>query len=125
MTSENRTAQHSPAPWHVCCGGKCSCFTVMADDYPVAHIEHGEWGDTWPEVRIEHDGKPEAYIEKMVYGEIGESTARANWHLIAAAPDLLAAAVKALNECCDLIGTDAGNALIAAIAKAHGSSKNG
>lgn len=43
--------------------------------------------------------------------------------LMAAAPSLLAAAEKALSECCDLIGTDAGNALADAVAqsKVHNS----
>ncbi len=50
----------------------------------------------------------------------GQLTRLANAKLVAAAPDLLAAAQKALNECCDLISTDAGNALAAAIAKALG-----
>lgn len=47
-------------------------------------------------------------------------TERANALLIAAAPDLLEAAVKALADCCDLVATDAGNALEAAIEKAVG-----
>lgn len=42
----------------------------------------------------------------------------ANAKLIAASPELLAAALKALDECCDLISTDAGNALDEAIKKA-------
>lgn len=45
---------------------------------------------------------------------------RANARLIAAAPDGLAAARQALDECCDLIGTSAGDALAAFIAKATG-----
>lgn len=40
--------------------------------------------------------------------------------LMAAAPDLLDAAIKALAECADLIGTPAGDALQAAIAKSTG-----
>lgn len=44
----------------------------------------------------------------------------ANARLIAAAPDLLAAAQKALAECCDLAETDAGRALEAEISKATG-----
>lgn len=44
----------------------------------------------------------------------------ANARLITAAPDLLEAAKLAMEDCCDLIGTDAGNALEAAIAKAEG-----
>jgi hypothetical protein len=38
--------------------------------------------------------------------------------LIEAAPKLLAAAIKAIEECCDLIGTDAGNSLEKAINEA-------
>lgn len=40
--------------------------------------------------------------------------------LFAAGPELLAAARQAMDECCDLIETDAGHALEAAIAKAEG-----
>jgi len=57
--------------------------------------------------------------EAILIGEtrkVKEERAR----LFAAAPDLLAAAIKALNECCDLIETDAGRALISAISKAKG-----
>jgi hypothetical protein len=42
----------------------------------------------------------------------------ANAKLISAAPELLEAAIKAIEECCDLIGTDAGNSLEEAIKKA-------
>lgn len=44
----------------------------------------------------------------------------ANAQLICAAPDGLAAAIKALDECVDLIGTPAGDALEAFILKATG-----
>lgn len=47
----------------------------------------------------------------------------AYWHLFAAAPELLAAAKLALEDCCDLLETKAGNALRAAIAKADGVSE--
>jgi hypothetical protein len=43
--------------------------------------------------------------------------------LISAAPELLAAAKLALEDCCDLLETKAGNALRAAIAKADGVSE--
>ena len=46
--------------------------------------------------------------------------AEANARLIAAAPALLMAARKALDECCDLVSTPAGDALDAAIALAVG-----
>ena len=55
----------------------------------------------------------------------GELTRLANAKLVAAAPDLLAAAQKALAECCDMITTDTGNALAAAIAKATGHNAGG
>lgn len=45
---------------------------------------------------------------------------RANARLIAAAPDGLSAAIKALDECPELIGTPAGDALAAFIIKATG-----
>jgi hypothetical protein len=47
-----------------------------------------------------------------------EDEMRANAKLISAAPKLLAAAIKAIEECCDLIGTDAGNSLEKAINEA-------
>ena len=47
----------------------------------------------------------------------------ADAHLMAASPLLLAAAKKALAECVDLIGTEAGNDLIHAIAMAGGSQR--
>lgn len=52
-------------------------------------------------------------ICRMVYKE-------ADAHLMKAAPDLLEAACKAMAECVDLIATDAGRALEAAIKKAKG-----
>tara|TARA_B110000046_G_scaffold141665_2_gene148396 strand:- start:435 stop:725 length:291 start_codon:yes stop_codon:yes gene_type:complete len=42
----------------------------------------------------------------------------ANAKLAAASKELLKAAIKALNDCCDLIGTEAGNSLEKAINKA-------
>lgn len=49
-----------------------------------------------------------------------EDESEAHLYIIAAAPDLLAAAQLALAECCDLIATPAGDALQAAITKATG-----
>ena len=89
------SAQHTPGPWHTCRDAKCSCFTVMADDHPIAEVTHGAWGDEYPAVRLVGDSsfdlKAEAYIERIEYGSVDEAVARANWRLIAAAPDLLAA----------------------------------
>lgn len=57
------------------------------------------------------------------YGSIPVEKREANMRLIAAAPDLLAACKKAMVECCDLIETDAGNAIRDAVAKAEGKIK--
>jgi hypothetical protein len=62
-----------------------------------------------------------ARIEGPFAGQKGQ--AEANARLIAAAPDGLAAAIKALDECCDLIATPAGDALQAFIDKALGGDK--
>jgi len=63
----------------------------------------------------------ERFGKKMTvscFNFLGET--EANARLIATAPELLQAAQKALDECVDLIATEAGNALEAAIAKATG-----
>jgi hypothetical protein len=62
--------------------------------------------------------EPDLYVEiyDSEYSESG--VLEANVKLIEAAPKLLAAAIKAIEECCDLIGTDAGNSLEKAINKA-------
>ena len=75
-------------PWHSCHKGKCKCKMVWSAeaDHPVAKVEAGEWGDTYPVIK---DGK--AIMESIPYGEISEVTAQANANLIAAAPELLEA----------------------------------
>lgn len=84
---------HTPGPWHTCNKAECSCFTVMSDHHPVAQVTHGDWGDDFPAIRLvgrsSLDQKAEAYMEQFTYGSVGEDRARANWRLIAAAPDLL------------------------------------
>ena len=83
--------KHTPGPWSYCCD---KCLTVSAPDHPIARIEHGAWGDTFPSLRQigpSIGAKYEPYIEMIEYGEIDEETAIANAHLIAAAPELLAA----------------------------------
>lgn len=85
-------AKHTAGPWHVCDDAKCSCFTVMATHHPICEITRGPWGDSWPEVSpFIAEVEPEAFIQQIDYGEIADATARANWRLIAAAPDLLEA----------------------------------
>ena len=87
---------HTPGPWGVCGKGRCSCKQVWCGDHPVADVECGEWGDSYPAIRlVKHPTNigfmAEAYMERISYGEISEETAEANAHLIAAAPKLLEA----------------------------------
>lgn len=93
------SALHTRGPWRVGRGGGC----VVSD----APVENG----------------PRGCAEVEYYGGhlIAESIAKCNAPAIAATPELLDAARRALAECVDLIGTPAGDALSAAIAKATGS----
>ena len=82
---------HSPGPWSACHDGKCRCKQVWATDHPVATVESGTWGDSFPTLKMtggSFDRKVEAVIERIEYGEIDEAVAEANCKLIAAAPDL-------------------------------------
>jgi len=85
--------KHTPGPWSLCGAerGGCSCFTVGCGDHPIAHIEHGEWGDEYCDIRLVDSpngiGKiAEAYMERTAYGEIADEYARGNGYLIAASP---------------------------------------
>lgn len=85
----------TPGPWDVHDGVRtsCKCLSVSGASHPIATVERGEWGDSYPSVRRMKDtgsieGKFEAYIERIPYGEIPESEAVANARLIAAAPAL-------------------------------------
>jgi hypothetical protein len=98
----------------------------MCDHYPVAQVTHGDWGDEYPAIRLvgdsSFDRKAEAYMEMINYGTVSDATARANWHLISAAPELLAA----LQLVVDTYGFDSSTdssiwrTALAAIAKATG-----
>jgi len=85
----------SKGPWHACHNGECSCKQIWCDDYPVAHVTSGEWGDEYPSIRLIGDSslelKAEPYMKQITYGKVGEETARDNARLIAAAPDMLEA----------------------------------
>lgn len=86
------TGRFTPGPWKTC-HEKCTCGIVSVDDHPICTVEHGEWGDTFPAIRLvpgttSIEGKYEAYIERIGYGSIDPETAKANTRLISAAPDL-------------------------------------
>ena len=91
--------EHTPGPWSSCQNGRCSCGIIWGGgDYPVAEVQSGEWGDSYPALRLvgdtSFDQKAEPYIEHINYG-MGASPeeAAANARLIAAAPELLAALI--------------------------------
>jgi len=63
---------------------------VNAPNHPVAQVEHGEWGDTYPAIRVVGDGiarQYEAILEKIPYGFIPDEVAAANAQVIAKATD--------------------------------------
>mgnify|MGYP001597722334 CR=1 FL=1 len=104
MELERLDAARTQGEWKACNGGKCRCKQVWAQDYPIAKVEHGEWGDTYPALRKTGDElnqKVEAYIEHIPYGEISEDVATANAIFIAAcstAVPRLLADIKTLRE---------------------------
>ena len=87
-------------PWHACNKGECPCKQVWSNDYPVAEVVSGKWGDDYPAIRLVGESsigqKAEAYMEQITYGEVSEELAEANARLIAASPDLLEACEAAL-----------------------------
>lgn len=75
-------------PWKACRKGECPCLNLWCDDHPIAKFESGEWGDTYPAIRLTDEPsmarKAEAYIEKMTYGTIDQEVAKANIQFIVA-----------------------------------------
>jgi hypothetical protein len=130
-------SKFTPGPWHACNCGKC--FQVGFSDGPICQVEHGEWGDTFPAIRLKKDGnriygmEAEAYIEMHAYGKIPEETAKANATLIAAAPELYEACKAALSElrCFHTLNPENVNTskiiaeITAALAKADGKGEQG
>lgn len=86
-------AKATAQPWSACKDGACTCGQIWCADYPVATVERGEWGDSFPAIRLTDDDKAEAYLKMRVYGSVHDDTATANAALIVAAvnalPDLL------------------------------------
>ncbi len=83
---------YTKGKWHACRKGKCPCKQVWSDNYPVATVLAGDWGDDYPAIRLvgesSLDIKAEAYMEHFTYGKIPEEEAEANALLIAAAPEM-------------------------------------
>ena len=76
--------------WHACGDGDCECKHVWSAHHPITSVEHGEWGDTYPAIRVVGEGvarRYEPYIEKIPYGFIPEEVAVANAQVIAKATD--------------------------------------
>lgn len=69
-------------PWSACGHGNCSCGMIWSkpDDCPVMIAEHGDWGDTYPAIKIENPSainEPAIpYTEKIVYGHIPPELAK-------------------------------------------------
>ena len=85
-------SEFTKGEWKACHNGECSCKQIWCDDYPVATVNAGKWGDDYCSIRLVGESsltlKAEAYMEQITYGEIKEKTAIANARLIAAAPDM-------------------------------------
>ena len=97
-------AKHTPGPWRIGTAG-----STVGANYSMLGRKLGVW------VNILHGNEKHGTETRATLEE-----AYANAKLMHAAPELLAAAQKALAECCDLVATEAGNALAAAIDKALG-----
>lgn len=102
-------ATPTPEPWEYC-GEKrkhpehCECGYIWGEDYPIAKVTKGEWGDEWPAIKVERPGSINEsavpYTEKMVYGSVNEGTADANMELIVLACNWFQDMAKRLN--CDV-----------------------
>jgi len=106
---------HTPGPWRTC-DDDCDCGVITSADCPVATVTSGEWGDEYPAMRqvgSSLENHYQAYIERVVYGNLHADTAKANARLISAAPDLLEA-LSAL-----LLNIDAGGATLGAMKDAR------
>lgn len=77
--------EHAPLPWSACRKGDCQCKQLWCDDYPIAKITCGKWGDDFPTVEVTGvlgsiEGKLtiEAVMGQIEYGEISDELATAN-----------------------------------------------
>lgn len=115
-TSEIVEAKHTPTPWTICGGGKCSCLAIWCPDHPIAKVDAGEWGDEYPAMRRvggSLDNKYEAYMELIGYGSIDMEVARANGRFIVKA-------VNSYDEAMMMLGDVPGENLIERLTKLQG-----
>jgi len=83
-------AKATPRPWHACSCGKCG--QVWCDDYPVAEVTRGDWGDDYPSIKLTGpsiDVRAEAVMEQITYGHVSDELANANAAYLAAAANEL------------------------------------
>lgn len=87
----------TPGPWGACKGGKCSCGIVWSKphDHPVASAQNTPWGDEVYTADPTEDDPTNVRRDFMDYGSFPVSEFHANARLIALAPDLAAALLKA------------------------------
>lgn len=91
-------------------GPYTACLATLSGECIGFHITTPKMGSVAPLADHRYDNRAPYTSEEI----------RATGHLLAASWDLLEAAEYAYEECVDLIGTDAGEKLLAAIAKARG-----
>jgi hypothetical protein len=90
-------AAATQGPWAACKEGACSCGIIWSipHDHPVATAQETPWGD-FDYVAAPTEEDPEAVERRFLeYGAFPESEFLANARLIALAPDLAAALLKA------------------------------
>ena len=95
----------TPGRWRECGHdrGGCQCGQVWSEatDAPVLTVERGEWGDSYPALRTNAVGEPEAYLERIPYGEIPDQYPKPTARLIAASRNTVPAVI-ALAKAVDL-----------------------
>lgn len=98
----------TPGPWGACKGGKCSCGIVWSKphDHPVASAQNTPWGDEVYTADPTEDDPTNVRRDFMDYGSFPVSEFHANARLIALAPDLAAALLKAEEALAMLVDRD-------------------
>jgi hypothetical protein len=98
----------------------------MSDNDEIATVTRGDWGDTWPSLKIEGDSfsqRAVPFIDKITYGHIPDDQATANANLIAAAPELLEQLERVVEWFDDRSDYLDVSPIRSAIAKAHGTDR--